>query len=124
MKGTLPEDFLRHYGLYLRLRKITRCVSSDIDTALAHVASDYDQMSLLVALSNKEGRFASELAKVLDRAPASVTRTLDKLVEQSLVVRSRRRIDRRKVELRLTNLGDESVHHLCGQIAPLLQSRF
>ena len=61
-----------------------------------------------------------QVAELVQLAPATVSRLLDRLEEAELIVRERRSHDRRKVCLRLTPQGRRRLHRL----PPLLQEQF
>lgn len=70
------------------------------------------QWKILMLLGNGRCNTAAELADVLDCDTASITRTLDRLEAKRLVKRVRSKVDRRLVNLSLTDEGLKIFPHL------------
>ena len=72
-------------------------------------AMHHGQGRLLFLLNKMEGASQTDLVKILDSRPASVSELIDKLEKLELVDRRRSNNDRRKVNLFLTDKGRETV---------------
>lgn len=70
------------------------------------------QWKILMLVGNGRCKTAAELADFLDLDTASITRTLDRLETKRLVKRVRSKVDRRLVNLSLTDEGKEIFPHL------------
>ena len=70
------------------------------------------QWKILMLLGNGRCKTAAELADMLDCDMGSITRTLDRLEAKRLVKRVRSKVDRRLVNLSLTDEGMEIFPHL------------
>lgn len=70
------------------------------------------QWKILMLVGNGRCKTAAELADMLDCDMGSITRTLDRLEDKRLVKRIRSKVDRRLVNLSLTDEGMEIFPHL------------
>lgn len=70
------------------------------------------QWKILMLLGNGKCKTAAELADALDCDTASITRTLDRLEAKHLVKRIRSKVDRRLINLSLTDEGLKILPHL------------
>ncbi len=70
------------------------------------------QWKILMLVGNGRCRTAAELADMLDCDMGSITRTLDRLEAKHLVKRARSKVDRRLVNLSLTEEGATIFPHL------------
>ena len=69
----------------------------------------HGQGRVLSLLNKMDGASQTDLMRILDSRPASVSELVDKLEHLELVDRRRSRIDRRKVNLYITNKGKDAV---------------
>ena len=69
-----------------------------------------EQFALLSAVRSRGGSLRpTDLASILERSPNSVSMLVDRMVKASLVKRTRDRIDRRVVNVTLTDKGKKAV---------------
>jgi DNA-binding MarR family transcriptional regulator len=104
-----------------RLRRAMRRAAraADPDGALS-VA----QLELLSCLAENPGARPSQLARLLNLAPNSVTNLVNTLQGRGLIVRSTSNGDRRAVSLRLTDSGSRAVEHWHRLNTAILRSAF
>jgi DNA-binding MarR family transcriptional regulator len=84
------------------LRMISRPLQETLER---EEAVSLDQWRTLRALSSSEGRTMGELSERLQIPAASVTRIVDGLVDRALVFRHGSAMDRRRVEVLLSDAG-------------------
>ncbi|MCC6543935.1 MAG: MarR family transcriptional regulator [Nitrospirae bacterium] len=70
------------------------------------------QWKILMLIGSGRCKFAAELAYMVDCDMGSITRTLDRLESKHLVKRDRSKVDRRLVNLSLTDEGMKIFPHL------------
>jgi DNA-binding MarR family transcriptional regulator len=88
--------------LSIALRMISRPLQETLER---EEAVSLDQWRTLRALSASEGRTMGELSERLQIPAASVTRIVDGLVDRALVFRHGSAVDRRRVEVLLSDAG-------------------
>lgn len=79
----------------------------DIDSELHAFGMTAAQFIILRRIANGSAGTAAELCRVLHYDTGSMTRMLDRLEEKSLITRERSPDDRRVVQIRLTQSGNE-----------------
>lgn len=83
-----------------------RLISRPLQEALEREEGiSLDQWRVLRSLSGSEGRTMGELSERLQIPAASVTRVIDGLVDRALVFRHGSAVDRRRVEVLLSEAG-------------------
>jgi DNA-binding MarR family transcriptional regulator len=89
-------------SLSIALRMISRTLQETLER---EEGVSLDQWRTLRALSASEGRTMGELSERLQIPAASVTRIVDGLVDRALVFRHGSAVDRRRVEVLLSEAG-------------------
>lgn len=96
----------------LRLRRAERALRRRLDPVLADYGIGLDHWLVLAALSESPGLRMSDLAEAAVVPPATLTRHVDRLVQQALVVRRIDAEDRRIALVALSSLGEALVAQL------------
>ncbi|MFF4888556.1 MarR family winged helix-turn-helix transcriptional regulator [Micromonospora chersina] len=117
-------------GAVVRMSLLTRHLREVKDRALAELDLQEKEYGTLHALAGRGGRAApSEIAADLRMAPASITARVDALVRRGFVRRIPSEVDRRRIDVELTDagrgawqramtvVGDEE-HRVLGALAP------
>ncbi|MFU8851760.1 MarR family winged helix-turn-helix transcriptional regulator [Micromonospora sp. SL1-18] len=93
-------------GAVTRMSVLTRHLREVKDRALAELDLQEKEYGTLHALAGRGGRAApSELAGDLRMAPASITARVDALVRRGFVRRIPSPVDRRRIDVELTDAG-------------------
>ncbi|PZF96757.1 MarR family winged helix-turn-helix transcriptional regulator [Micromonospora deserti] len=93
-------------GTVTRMQFLTRHLRAVKERVLADLDLQRHEYDTLHALAGRQGRAApSDLARDLAMAPASVTARVDALVRRGFVRRIPSTIDRRRVDVELTDAG-------------------
>jgi DNA-binding MarR family transcriptional regulator len=116
------NGFLPALGMGCLLSKVAGALMSDIDVALAGTGVTSSQVGVLLSLSKDRAHSPAALARLLGLDAGYLTRVLDRLEGQGLVCRSRDRLDRRIVNLGLTESGRRVVERI-EHIAPEVLNR-
>lgn len=117
MEHYTPKNFMLTESVGFVLTRARNLISSEMDAALRHLDITSSQMAVLLSIRKGAAGTPFELSKLLAIDTGLMTRLIDKLEEKSLVVRSRSVVDRRVVNLALTEFG-ESVTAKIPEIAP------
>lgn len=96
----LPRSLNREFAF--TLNDVARMLRTYADHRAAQFGITRAQWVVLVRLDRSEGLKQSELAEMLELAPISLTRLLDKLCDSGLIERRADPIDRRAKRLFLT----------------------
>ncbi len=97
------EKFLDSLGTQLNIT--ARSLRVALEKELAPVGISPSQWMLLMALGEKDHQGQTELGKMVNLDNATITRSLDKLQEMNLIVRTQDQGDRRAQIVSLTNKG-------------------
>lgn len=93
-------------GAVVRMSLLTRHLREVKDRALAELDLQEKEYGTLHALAGRGGRGApSEIAGDLRMAPASITARVDALVRRGFVRRIPSEVDRRRIDVELTDAG-------------------
>ncbi|MFE9957451.1 MarR family winged helix-turn-helix transcriptional regulator [Micromonospora sp. NPDC005299] len=93
-------------GAVIRMLLLTRHLREVKDRALAELDLQEKEYGTLHALAGRGGRAApSEIAGDLRMAPASITARVDALVRRGYVRRIPSEVDRRRIDVELTDAG-------------------
>jgi DNA-binding MarR family transcriptional regulator len=111
------DNFRLTESVGYQLVKARNLVVSEMDAALKELDISSQQMGILLTLRQKVASTPFELSRVLGVDTGLMTRLLDKLEAQGLLVRSRDHEDRRVVNLALTKDGVAVADHI-PHIAP------
>ncbi len=102
------------------MRRILKATEANVKTLAAESGLTASQVLALQSLASRGELLVGDLARTLDLRHATISILLDKLQDLGLVERRRHDYDRRKVWVRITPAGMESLRG-----APdLLQNRF
>lgn len=102
------------------LRRIIRAIDLHSRQLTKETSLTGPQLMLMRAIAEHPGDTTRSIAKVVNLSQATVTSIIDRLEAKGLVFRQRSTLDKRKVELTLTDQGKEAV-----STAPaLLQNAF
>ena len=89
----------------IALRRIIRATDLQSKYLARTTGMTVPQLLLLQAIHHHRDAAAGELAKVINLSQATVTTIIDRLEKKGLLVRERSEQDKRKVLIRLTDLG-------------------
>ncbi|NES27691.1 MarR family transcriptional regulator [Micromonospora terminaliae] len=93
-------------GAVVRMSLLTRHLREVKDRALAALDLQEKEYGTLHALAGRGGRAApSEIAGDLRMAPASITARVDALIRRGFVQRIPSEVDRRRIDVELTDAG-------------------
>jgi len=107
----LAETGLRGHLSYL-LSEAERQVNRRLAESLAEERVSVEQWRILRALSDGHGHSMSDLAEAVLMPHPTVTKAVDRLVDNALVYRRQDVIDRRRVAVYLSDLGHDLVARL------------
>jgi DNA-binding MarR family transcriptional regulator len=117
MEHYTKDSFSLTRSVGFAINKARNVLVSEIDAALKDLDITSQQMGILLSLTNGIATTPFELSKLLGIDTGLMTRMLDKLETKGLVERSRSLEDRRVVNLKLTEKGEEVASQL-PEIAP------
>ena len=102
-----PEKFDSDKSMANWLNKSTRALSTRLQNVFTKSGFDVtaEQWMLLLILWQKDGRFAFQMADIISKDRAAVTRLLDGLEKRKLIVRKKNHLDSRHKEIYLTPKG-------------------
>lgn len=107
----LPDLDADVEGAVTRMGVVTRHLRTVKERVLADFDLPAHEYDTLHALAGRQGRAApSELAADLAMAPASITARVDNLVQRGFVRRTPSTVDRRRVDVELTDAGRAAWH--------------
>ena len=107
----MPGTGLRAHLSYL-LTDAERRVNRRLAAGLAADGVSIEQWRILRALSDGHGHSMSDLAEVVLMPHPTVTKAVDRLVDDALVYRRQDAADRRRVAVYLSDLGRDLVRRL------------
>ncbi|TKJ40031.1 hypothetical protein CEE37_09855 [candidate division LCP-89 bacterium B3_LCP] len=100
------EKFSESLGTQINLA--ARWMRSALEKELTDEGITPSQWMLIMALGENEHLMQTELGKIVNIDNATITRSLDKLQEMSLIVRNQDKDDRRAQHVSLTEKGHEA----------------
>lgn len=112
MKHYTAENYDPSTSVGFALTRARNTLLGEMDAALRDLDISSQQMGIILALARNLASTPFELSKLLDIDSGLMTRMLDKLEHQDLLVRIRSVDDRRMVNLQLTKHGK----HVAGEI--------
>ena len=102
-----PTDLSPEDSVGYLMRKVLSSIRTQADGQLATHDLTYAQWLPLYKISRCKDTTVASLARDLENDPAAMTRALDRLETEGLVVRERSTTDRRVVQLALTADGQK-----------------
>jgi DNA-binding MarR family transcriptional regulator len=93
-----------------------------MEPAMAERGVTFTQYIVLTRLREGIATTAKDICTELRRDSGALTRVIDQLAERVLVERARNLKDRRKVELRLTALGEQTIERLLPTVVDKMNS--
>jgi MarR family transcriptional regulator, organic hydroperoxide resistance regulator len=107
----VPETTLRSHLAYL-LSEAEHRVNRDLADALAAEGMSVEQWRILRALSAGHGYSMGELALAVLMPHPTLTKAVDRLIDDALVYRRQDEVDRRRVAVFLAERGQDVVARL------------
>jgi MarR family transcriptional regulator, organic hydroperoxide resistance regulator len=107
----VPETTLRSHLAYL-LSEAEHRVNRDLADALAAEGMSVEQWRILRALSAGHGYSMGELALAVLMPHPTLTKAVDRLIDDALVYRRQDEVDRRRVAVFLAERGQDVVRRL------------
>lgn len=105
------------------INKARNVLVTEIDAALKELDITSQQMGIVLSLTHGVATTPFELSKLLGIDTGLMTRMLDKLESKGLLERSRSLEDRRVVNLKLTEKGEEVASHIPEIVPVVLNQR-
>lgn len=103
------------YTLEQAIKAYRKLCQQNIDKVMADLT--VDQGLVLMVLAKHPTLSQQQVAELVFKDKASLTRIVELLVQKGLLSRAFHPTDRRKVELRLTALGQSALQQLAGTIS-------
>jgi DNA-binding MarR family transcriptional regulator len=117
------ESFNLTQSIGFAIGKARNVLVAEIDAALKDLGITTQQMGILLSMRHGEATTPFELSKLLGIDTGLMTRMLDKLEDKGLLERSRSLEDRRVVNLKLTEQGEEVAAHVPEIVPMVLNAR-
>jgi len=96
--------------VWLLLHRVRDALALCEDSMLSQYGITTEQFGVLAAVTSRGGSLRpTDLASILERSPNSISMLVDRMVKAGLVKRTRDRIDRRVVNVALTDKGKKAV---------------
>ncbi|MCH5645466.1 MULTISPECIES: MarR family winged helix-turn-helix transcriptional regulator [unclassified Gordonia (in: high G+C Gram-positive bacteria)] len=95
--------------LALSLLRGAQLIEERLAPALAELGVSTEQWRVLAVLAGGEGRTMTDLSRLTVQAPATATRTVDKLISLAMVYRRVDPLDRRRVMVFLSPHGAQAI---------------
>ncbi|TDN61169.1 MarR family transcriptional regulator [Paraburkholderia sp. BL10I2N1] len=119
MEHYTKDSFSLTRSVGFAINKARNVLVTEMDSALKDLDITTQQMGILLSLTSGIATTPFELSKLLGIDTGLMTRMLDKLETKGLLERSRSLEDRRVVNLKLTEKGEEVASQL-PEIAPVV----
>jgi DNA-binding MarR family transcriptional regulator len=119
MEHYTKDSFSLTRSVGFAINKARNVLVTEMDAALRDLDITSQQMGILLSLTSGIATTPFELSKLLGIDTGLMTRMLDKLETKGILERSRSLEDRRVVNLKLTEKGEEVASQL-PEIAPLV----
>jgi DNA-binding MarR family transcriptional regulator len=107
----VPEATLRSHLAYL-LSEAEQAVNRGLAEALAAEGTSVEQWRILRALSGGDGQSMGDLALAVLMPHPTLTKAVDRLIEDALVYRRQDEVDRRRVVVFLADRGRDLIRRL------------
>ncbi|NVK24818.1 MAG: MarR family transcriptional regulator [Gammaproteobacteria bacterium] len=108
----------KYEELLVSLRQVIRAIDLYSKKLSKETGLTSPQLLVLQAVKSKENIMVKEIAESITLSSATITSILDRLERRNLVVRQRSTLDKRKVGINLTSLGEDIIK---GSPTPLQQ---
>jgi DNA-binding MarR family transcriptional regulator len=96
--------------VWLLLHRVRDALALCEDSMLAKYGITTEQFGVLASVRSRGGSLRpTDLASILERSPNSISMLVDRMVKAGLVKRTRDRVDRRVVNVALTDKGKKAV---------------
>ncbi|WP_207000206.1 MarR family winged helix-turn-helix transcriptional regulator [Trinickia mobilis] len=116
------DSFFAFHSVDHALSKARNLLIAEMEVALSGTGVTSSQVGALLLLSRGIARSPAGLSKLLGADPGFVSRVVDRLERQGLVRRARNSLDRRVVNLALTEAGRDAATRIA-EIAPAVLNR-
>jgi DNA-binding MarR family transcriptional regulator len=107
----VPETTLRSHLAYL-LSEAEQAVNRGLAESLAAEGMTVEQWRILRALSDGHGHSMGDLAAAVLMPHPTLTKAVDRLIDEALVYRRQDEADRRRVAVFLADRGQEAIERL------------
>lgn len=122
-EGKGSADQIRAFGAFIKLCRATWSLTSRVAASLPGEIT-FAQFAVLEALGTLGPMNQRTIAQKILRSSASVNVVVDNLERRGLVKRTRSKIDRRNVEVRLTPKGKELMREVLPAYVRTVESEF
>jgi DNA-binding MarR family transcriptional regulator len=92
--------------LLISLRQVIRAIGIHSKQLNKKSGLTGPQLMVMTKIAQLDGPMAKQVAKEINLSPATVTSIIDRLEVKELVVRRRSQLDKRKVELYISSVGE------------------
>lgn len=99
----------KYEELLVSLRKVTRAIDLYSKKLSKETGLTSPQLLVLRAIDEHDGAMVKEIAETITLSSATIVSILDRLEKRELVTRKRSEVDKRKVEIGLTEQGREII---------------
>jgi len=123
MKHYTPENYDPGNSVGLALSRARNRLTAELDATLRDLDVSTQQMGILLGLLRGVASTPFELSKMLDIDTGLMTRMLDKMEQQDLLLRTRSVEDRRMVNLQLTRHGKHVATEVTKRAPNVLNAR-
>jgi DNA-binding MarR family transcriptional regulator len=123
MKHYTAKNFNPTTSVGFSLTRARNVVIAEMDAALRDLDISSQQMGIILSLSRDRISTPFELSKQLEIDTGLMTRMLDKLEVQGILIRTRSVDDRRSVNLQLTQKGNELAAEIPSRAPDVLNRR-
>jgi len=123
MKHYTTKNYDPTTSVGFSLTRARNVVIAEMDSALRDLDITTQQMGIVLSLARELVSTPFELSKLLDIDTGLMTRMLDKLEQQGMLVRTRSVDDRRSVNLQLTEKGQQIALEIPSRAPEVLNRR-
>jgi DNA-binding MarR family transcriptional regulator len=123
MSPDREHNFLPLQSVVFALSKARNLLAAELDAALADDGIKSSQVGALLLLERGTASSPGALSRQLDVESGAVTRMLHRLERKSLVCRHRSSLDRRVVNLTLTETGQVAAGRIAQIVSTVLNRR-
>ncbi|MBV6325639.1 MarR family winged helix-turn-helix transcriptional regulator [Duganella violaceipulchra] len=123
MKYYTAENYDPTTSIGLSLSRARNVLLAEIDASLRDIEITSQQLGIIMALGRELAGTPFELSKMLDIDSGLMTRMLDKLEKQDVLLRVRSVDDRRSINLQLTRHGKHLVEQIAQRAPDVINAR-